>query len=273
MAKRFIKLYEQITSWEWYRYPNTLCLFIYLLLKANYKDLTFHGRVIKRGQLLTSIPRISTDTGLTVQQTKTALMHLRSTGEVTDEASNQYRVITVVKYDAYQSSTDKSTDDQPATNRQVNRQLTDELTPCIEYIEKDRYIEQIDNNTPSRGGGFDEFWNIYPKKVSKQDAMKAWKALKPNADLQAAIMSSLQQWITSDQWQRENGQYIPYPATWLRKRRWEDEPEQGKPPAPVQPNKVIAQQYDQRDYKDVQEQHMASQQEYILQRLREMGEI
>ena len=151
MAKRFIKVYEQILNWEWFRYPNTLCLFLYLLLKANYKDLDFHGRTIKRGQMLTSLTGISTGTGLSVQQARTALAHLISTGEVTDEATNQGRLITVIKYDEYQTSTGTSTGNQQAINTQPNRQSTSDptsnLTPSIEYIEyieKNRKIEQIE---------------------------------------------------------------------------------------------------------------------------------
>lgn len=147
MAGRFIKLYDKILQWEWFGHPNTVCLFIYLLLKANYKDTRFQGKVIQRGQLLTSIPKLATDTGLSIQQTKTAMNHLRLTGEVTDEANRQYRIITVVKYDEYQSSTDKTTNNQPTNNRQSNRQITDNLTPCIEYIEQKEGIEQIENTS------------------------------------------------------------------------------------------------------------------------------
>ena len=147
MAGRFIKLYDKILQWEWFGHPNTVCLFIYLLLKANYKDTRFQGKVIRRGQLLTSIPKLATDTGLSIQQTKTAMNHLRLTGEVTDESNRQYRIITVVKYDEYQSSTDKTTNNQPTNNRQSNRQITDNLTPCIEYIEHIEDIEQIENTS------------------------------------------------------------------------------------------------------------------------------
>lgn len=260
MAKRFIKLYEQITAWEWFRYPNTLSLFIYLLLKANYKETSIHGRVIRRGQIVTSLPKIATDTGLSIQQTRTALLHLISTGEVTDESNPHYRVITVVKYDDYQTSTDKSTDNQQTTNRQLNRQVTDNLTPCIEYIEQIEDIERIEqiNNTPaSRAGGQDDsfsvFWEAYPKKVSKPDAMKAWKKLKPNAKLMQAIMEGLSRWKQSDQWNREAGQYIPYPATWLNKRRWEDDIPNPAPAPAAQPARTVtAQQYTQRNYDDEQ---------------------
>ena len=132
MAKRYIKLYEQITGWEWFRHPPTLSLFIYLLCKANYCDRDFHGRMIHRGQLVTSLPKLATGTGLSIQQTRTALSHLISTGEVTDESSSQDRIITVVKYDDYQMSTGKSTDNQQ-TIQQANQQTnfpksTDEST-------------------------------------------------------------------------------------------------------------------------------------------------
>ena len=148
MGKRYIKLYEQITSWEWFRYPNTLCLFIYLLLKANYCDLEYHGRIVKRGQLVTSLPKISTDTSLSIQQTRTSMNHLISTGEITDESSPQGRVITIVNYDKYQTSTDKATDKEPKINRQINRQSTDDLTASIEYIKRIE-LNKKNKKTPS----------------------------------------------------------------------------------------------------------------------------
>ena len=143
MAKRYIKLYEQITNWEWFQHPNTLAMFIYLLLKANYKDLNYQGKKIHRGQLVTSLPKLATGVGLSIRQTRTALEHLKSTGEVTDESTSQYRIITIVKYDQYQSSTDEATGNRQAIDRRVDRQSTDEATPSIEYIE---YIEPIETS-------------------------------------------------------------------------------------------------------------------------------
>lgn len=122
----FITLQRQIQDWQWYRHPHTAFLFIHLLLSANYVDGQFNGMTIRRGQLVTSVPRLSTDTGLSIQQTKTALAHLRLTGEITDESTNQYRVITVVKYNQYQKLTDKISNDQPTTNRQNLQRLTDD---------------------------------------------------------------------------------------------------------------------------------------------------
>lgn len=135
MSGRFIKLYDKILQWEWFGDPNTVCLFIYLLLKANYKETRLAGKVFKRGQVVTSLPKLATDVGLSIRQTRTALEHLKSTGEVTDESTNQYRIITVVKYDDYQNATDKMTGNRQANDRRLDRQTADESTPCIEYIE------------------------------------------------------------------------------------------------------------------------------------------
>ena len=73
MAGRFIKLYDKILSWEWYSDINTFRLFVHLLLKANYKDLNFEGRKILRGQLVTSLSSLSSQTGLTVRQVRVSL--------------------------------------------------------------------------------------------------------------------------------------------------------------------------------------------------------
>lgn len=127
-AGGFITLHRQILDWEWFGNSETLHLFIFLLLSANFTDGKFQGRLIKRGQLVTSLSKISTSTGLSIRQTRTALEHLKSTGEVTDESSSQYRVITIVKYDQYQKATDESTSDRQATDKQSDKQSTNDLT-------------------------------------------------------------------------------------------------------------------------------------------------
>lgn len=69
---------------------------------------------------------------------------------------------------------------------------------------------------------FDVFWEAYPKKVSKPDAERAWKKLKPDGDLTDEILKGLERAKHLDRRFRDS-QYIPYPATWLNSRGWEDE--------------------------------------------------
>lgn len=70
---------------------------------------------------------------------------------------------------------------------------------------------------------FVRFWAAYPKKRSKGQAEKAWAKLQPDEQLFRAIMDGLERAKTSADWQKDGGQYIPYPATWLNAKGWEDE--------------------------------------------------
>lgn len=248
MAKRFIKLYEQITAWEWYRHPNTLCLFIYLLLKANYKDLAFCGKTIRRGQIVTSLPKIATDTGLSIQQTRTALAHLISTGEVTDESNPHYRIITVVKYDDYQTATDKSTDNQQTTNRQTNRQSTDNLTASIEYIEQ---IEKIDKK----------------EQIEERGGRTAQRFTPPTRDeieifcLENGLTIDVDRFVdyyTANGWIVGKTKMKDWQATvrnWAR--RDQGAMQQQRKPAPVRRENSAA-NFEQRDYSDVNQELMDS---------------
>lgn len=73
-------------------------------------------------------------------------------------------------------------------------------------------------------GAFDRFWVAYPRHQGKEAARKAWEKLNPDAALLEIMLSALERQRASDQWRRDGGQFIPYPATWLNGRRWEDEP-------------------------------------------------
>lgn len=70
---------------------------------------------------------------------------------------------------------------------------------------------------------FDRFWAAYPRKTGKEPARRAWKKLSPDLRLCRVMAAALERQKQSPDWRRENGRYIPYPATWLNQRRWEDE--------------------------------------------------
>jgi hypothetical protein len=73
-------------------------------------------------------------------------------------------------------------------------------------------------NEPSKepNAHFEEFWSLYPRKAGKPKAESSFRSLTKK-DQQAAI-AKLPSYSFSD-----DKQYIPYPATWLNQRRWEDE--------------------------------------------------
>ena len=119
MDGNYIKLSRGLLDWEWYTDINTTRLFIHMLLKANWKDGNFKGTTIPRGSFVSSIGKLSGETGLTDREIRTAISHLKKTGEVTSKTTNKFSVFTVVKYDLYQT-TDKQNDKQPTDKRQTN---------------------------------------------------------------------------------------------------------------------------------------------------------
>ena len=123
----YVKLFRKLLNWEWYTDVNTKVLFLHCLLKANWKDGSWHGYKYKRGQFITSLPSLSRETGLTIRQVRTALNHLKATGEVTDWHDNKIRIITVVSFDKFQSR-DRQNGRQATVKRQASdRQATADI--------------------------------------------------------------------------------------------------------------------------------------------------
>lgn len=77
------------------------------------------------------------------------------------------------------------------------------------------------SNTLAPSGAFSLFWAAYPKKRSRGSAEKAWKRCA-NGNI-AEIMAGLETSKSSNDWRKDNGKFIPYPASWLNARGWEDE--------------------------------------------------
>ncbi len=76
---------------------------------------------------------------------------------------------------------------------------------------------------------FEQFWQVYPKKLSKIDALKAWgqmkKRYKFDTDKAIAVVEAQKK---SKAWLKDGGEFIPYAGTWLRAGGWENEVESKK---------------------------------------------
>ena len=96
--------------------------------------------------------------------------------------------------------------------------------------EKDKDVTGAKAPSRARDGRFDVFWANYPRKVGKEAARKAFSRLNMTNELLSQMLSAIKQQCASPQWTKDNGQYIPNPATWLNQGRWEDV----LPAAPVQ---------------------------------------
>ncbi len=127
---------RKILDWEWWSDVNTYRLFTYMLLVANWKDGRFKGIDVPRGSFVSSISKLSMETNLTVDEVRTALKHLKSTGEITSKSHSKFTVFTVENYNKYQANPKQDTKQIPNKSQAVPRQI-----PTIEEGNK-----EINNN-------------------------------------------------------------------------------------------------------------------------------
>ena len=80
--------------------------------------------------------------------------------------------------------------------------------------------DDIPPKSPSTGDAFERFWSVYPRKIGKQSAKRAFERVKVPLE---TLVTAVERQKCSDQWTQNNGQFIPHPATWLNQGRWDDE--------------------------------------------------
>ena len=98
----WIKLHRKITTWEWWDDHNTTRLFMFIITQANHKQKKWQGNTIKRGEFITSYPKMAALTGLSIKQIRTSINRLKKTGEVAVKSTTQFTKIIVEKYSKYQ---------------------------------------------------------------------------------------------------------------------------------------------------------------------------
>lgn len=121
MDSTYIKVFRNILNWEWYTDANTFRVFMHILLKANYKPSRYKGVEIPTGACVFGFGKCAEELGLSVQNVKTAINHLKSTHEITTKSTNRFTVVKVEKWGLWQGSEGEA--NRP-TNRQANKQLT-----------------------------------------------------------------------------------------------------------------------------------------------------
>lgn len=176
MEGNFIKIDRGILEWEWYQNINTKVLFLHMLLKANWKENKYEGKIIPRGSFVSSIKKLVEETALTEREVRTGISHLKTTGEVTSKSYPKYTVFTVNNYDLYQLS-DNQNDKQATSKRHSN----DILTSTIEEKKERKNI--IYNNISCAFSDekctlddfFESIWKLYPIKKGKGKISKTKK--------------------------------------------------------------------------------------------------
>ena len=113
----YIKLYRSLLNWEWYDDINTKTVFLHLLLTVSIEESKWHGITVPRGARVSSYQTLAKETGLSVQQLRTSVKRLESTGTLTRYKYPKYTVFALKNFDKYQPSTSKETNCQQGANK------------------------------------------------------------------------------------------------------------------------------------------------------------
>ncbi|SEV81598.1 hypothetical protein [[Clostridium] fimetarium] len=205
----WVKLHRQLLDkpiWKCST-PEQKVILITLLMMVSHKpnEWNWNGEkyTIKPGQCITSLKSITENSGLgiSIKNVRTAIDKFEKYEFLANKSTNKNRLITILNWELYQVKENES-----ANKSASNRQATGNYQEC-------KNEKKIDI------AHFDTFWNAYPRKISKGTARKAFEKLKVTEELLKIMLRVLES--QSKQW--KDKQFIPYPATWLNSRRWEDE--------------------------------------------------
>lgn len=150
----YIKLDRAIRKWRWYTKKNMLNVWIELLLSAAFEDYYCDGQLVKRGQAIIGREKLAKQLGIGVQELRTCLNRLVSTGEITIQSTNRGSIVTIVKWDEYQSSPSiTNQESNQRTNQQVtsNQPATNQPLTTIKEIKEDKEVKEIKETYRAEG--------------------------------------------------------------------------------------------------------------------------
>ena len=131
-------------EWRWYHNSTMVHLWVNLLISAREED-GWHGMVeVKRGQVITSLSKLSTETGISIRKIRTCLSNLVKSGEIKEMTNNHYRIITIIDYDMYQKA-DVVYNKGSHTETKENDKQNYNITTCISEDNKN-ICDKLTNN-------------------------------------------------------------------------------------------------------------------------------
>ena len=123
-------------EWRWYHNSTMVHLWVNLLISAREED-GWHGMIeVKKGQVITSLSKLSAETGISIRKIRTCLSNLLKSGEIKEMTNNHYRIITIIDYDMYQKA-DAVYNKGSHTETKENDKRNNNITTCIS---KDKMI-------------------------------------------------------------------------------------------------------------------------------------
>lgn len=210
---RYIKLFESLTEWEWYKDSVMLKAFIHCLLCANWRPQQYRGMIIPRGAFVTTRRQFAEESGLTEQNVRTALRKLQVTQEITQESTQglglKFTVIYVKNFERYQGeltqeSTQESTRDQPSNRsrkieyiyKYINNNIGEAPEPFVCLLLKDG------TEYPIYESHIEKWTGLYPAVDVRQElrSMSAWCESNPQKrKTKSGVLRFVNSWLSRAQ--------------------------------------------------------------------------
>ena len=239
MDTGWIKLHRQIQEhWLWRerRRFSKAEAWIDLLLSASHTPnkvpLGSKLMTIERGQILTSQVALAKRWSWNRKSVVSFLSVLKS-DEILDfesskEADTGYTLITIQNYSKYQDRKNGALDIETDIETDIQGTSGGHRADTLKNVKKvkKKNIRSFSPGSTDDNGveeSFQIFYEVYPKRKSRGQAWKAWKKIEPGPELLKAMLDAIKCAKKTEEWQKEKGKYIPYPATWLNASGWEDE--------------------------------------------------
>ena len=173
-----------MVEWEWYTEPDTLRIFLHLLLLANHSKTEWRGQVVDEGEILIGRKILAQQLKIGEQRVRTSLARLKSTSNLTIKTFSKFSLIKINNWKLYQQSTSNLTNNQPATNQQLTTSKNVKNVKNVKNRERGDFVpptlQEVSGYCQERGNGVDpsRFLDFYSSKgwMVGKNKMKDWKA-------------------------------------------------------------------------------------------------
>lgn len=215
MAGDWIKLHRKIVDWEWYDDTTTFRVFLHCLLKANWKPKRWRGITIERGSFFTSTLHLAEELSVSRQKIRTAISNLQNTNEITIKTTSRGTLITVCKYEEYNSQEKEinQPNNQQLANNLTNEQPTDNqqitITEERKKIEEGKEDKKSLVETPAIAWSATDGWSA----ITVEDR-ESWNEAYPACDLDRQL-AAMSEWLKSNPAKAKKKNWRRFITNWL----------------------------------------------------------
>ena len=217
----FISIYRKFLGWEWFSDERSVKIFLYLLLKANWKRKRWRGQWIERGQFVTSTAKMAGELEVSRSSLIRHLKRFQESGEIVLTADNRKTLVTICKYDNYQIKNEEGgqpTSQQPTqpTGQQTDSKRDSKRDNKRDTTNKENKEnkENKDNNSLKAKPSFLDFTSYLKKYLSE-------KKIKSSDPQILEIAENFFNFYNSNGWKVGKNKMIDWQAAARNCLKWE----------------------------------------------------